>query len=253
MSYIIPDPRFEMPALLTPREKPFGETVVNYDNPIASRGLAGVYLFDDYTTGTAATLLTHSLIPNSPLGSFAPYTNPIYTARGFKSISNNACLSAQSSGILANTVLQNSTMVFVFRKVAATASFGYIAYWKAFGYYSMYTVPASSQWFAGGFGVSPTVPDGDAGASKGPLRVCSMSRDATNGCKLMADGKIGTSTASSSLSGAGTGYLTIGGRWDSGARYSSAEVEAMFFFSRELSDVELRSISDDPYQLLLPA
>lgn len=251
MSYIIPDPRFEMPALLTPREKPFGETVVNYENPIASRGFTAAYLFDDYTTGTGVSQVTKGLIPNDPFGGFAPFSGGEYTARGFKSIGNRNCL--RSENLLSNVYLRNSTLILVFRRVAALPDFGYIMYWRTFQNYSLYAVPGGVNWTANGQVTTPTVPDEDGSATKGPIRVCAMTHDGGGDGRIMVDGNFGSPATSNTLVGSGSAYLSIGARWDSDLRYSSAEVEAMFFFSRELPDVELRSIGYDPYQLVMPA
>ena len=67
MSYIIPDPRFEMPELFTPGRKPAGKTAINVGHPIA-RGL--VPEMAEVTTSTIAIMTSlisiyefQSLIP----------------------------------------------------------------------------------------------------------------------------------------------------------------------------------------------
>ena len=268
MSYIIPDPRFEMPELFTPGRKPAGKTAINVGHPIA-RGLVTHCPFSSSTPvanigsyGGEAIIGGSSGITRNGRGY---YFDDSYNDELNKHIrvpipdSMNAALNAMSASGLTAVVHFNAA-----RTALVGSNRDLIV--LAGNYLSSNAAQAliiNNSGSGGGEFQSWSGPDSkriiisSPNLTVGKDEVFAFSYDvATNNTRIAVNG---VATGEDSLFSSNTGltysgYYLLGTDLEGGTTKNfNGTIYSVTMWDRALSKEELLSVTYNPYQFLLPA
>jgi hypothetical protein len=268
MSYIIPDPRFEMPELFTPARKPAGKTAINVGHPIA-RGLVTHCPFSSSTPvanigsyGVEAIIGGSSGITRNGRGYyFDDSTNDPLNKHIRVPIpdSMNAALNAMSASGLSAVVHFNCA------RTALTGSNRDISI-LAGNYQSQNAAQAltvNNSGSGGGEFQSWSGPDtqriiiSSPNMVVGKDEVFAFSYDsATNNTRIALNGMVSAenSTFSSSTALSYSGYYLLGtDLTGTNTKNFNGTMYSVTMWDRALSKEELLSVTYNPYQFLLPA
>lgn len=242
MSLVIPDSKFEMPALFYPNRKPVGNVKIDWGHPL-SKGLVGLWLFNNRTFNLVTegfelsdTNVNYVETLDGKAGVFGPGASRSfklkdaaarYASDKFTYFSRFKWYAQSSAGrLVSNTNSSNigSTLQVGGGAYAATCYINTGSWTGTFGN----TVPA------------------------GVVTSIASTYDRKN-VKVYNNGIV---TGSSSLTGTPAHSLLVtelGARVNDTTENFDGEIYYTSIYDKALSEVEVSSLTSNPYQLLIPA
>ena len=247
MSYSIPDPHYE--ELLVPGQKPIGNVVIDWGNPLV-RGLVACGIFNK--------LNWRDLSGNSAVAGDIDSTSPELTPKaGSYGVDYDETTDAQK--LIEDRADLTGDITFVIVRSPndttsrSSSAFGFNTLTSAQRFHSHMPFSDGTVYFDYGGSTAGTTRITWTGYTKVANEIevwvflVRGSKMAIwfNGVEVSSD----ESTTASRTQGANTFFINKG----TSASGDFQTVYAAFLYKRGLSDSEIRSISYDPYQFLIPA
>ncbi len=249
MSYVIPDPRWEEPRLLIPGLKPVGNVVIDWDHPMA-RGLVSCViggLVYDLASGLPLIYTGHEFLEilDSSHGKYISAKIGAGSPGGTKYIEldGTAGLDLTEFTLLAEAQrwVSSGTGGF-FGNFAGTANNILIRIATATP--QMYVRDSLNAQYGAATSVSMA-------AVEVGYHLAFRRKDFT--LQAFTDGVGGTPVSSGSSSLVPTTNLRIGSGYSSSQVRPHTKEAYVFLYDRGLSEFEMASMRNDPYQFLIPA
>ena len=248
MAYIIPDPRWEMPELLTPGRKPVGNVVIDWGHPLA-RGLKHYFLIS--AVGATFDLVTGVQLVKS--NASKTVTNDIW--KGEKVIYTGGGSVTLDIGVEAQLDITGFSRITMFCRCKRTTTqpFGRLMsiHYSGSDDFRIYNRTDTGK-------INYALDDGTPSNIVGndydtTMKSYALSHDGTTTRAYESGEEVGSASESVNFSSA-DGTLTLG---EASKILSNSALSCRFsvaaVYDRDLSQREQIEVDRNPYQFLIPA